>query len=262
MDWMRGRSPFIMASAVLGGLLVLFLIIPLAESLGSSVGGVWGIIEDSRTIDAFSTSLIAATIATAFTLVLGIPLAYILVNYEFIGKRFIDTLLDIPLILPHNAAGIALLVVLNPRAFIGGAAAGLGIDFIDSIFGVVAAMVFVSSPFMIRSAQEGFQSISPEMEKAARSLGATRSQVFTSINLPLASRGILTGGLLSWARALSEFGAVVILAYYPKTVPVYLNEVLVMDGLPTVLPIISILIIITFVILFLFKTLTKRMNIL
>jgi molybdate/tungstate transport system permease protein len=262
MDWLRGRSPFILASTILGALMVLFLILPLAASLGDSIGGVWGIIGDQRTIDAFSTSLIAATMATTFTLILGIPLAYLIVRYEFTGKRIIDTILDVPLILPHNAAGIALLVILNPRTFLGGAAASIGINFIDSIFGVVAAMAFVSAPFMIRSAQEAFRSVSPEMEKAARSLGASRSQVFTSIQLPLASRGILTGCLLSWARALSEFGAVVILAYYPKTVPVYLNEVLTMDGIPTVLPMIAILIILAFAILLAFRTLTKRLSLL
>ncbi len=262
MDWLRGRSPFIVASTILGALMVLFLVAPLAASLGGSVNGVWGIIGDSRTIDAFSTSLLAATFATAFILTLGVPLAYVLTHYDFAGKRLIDTLLDIPLILPHNAAGIALLVVLNPRTFLGGAAASVGINFVDSIFGVIAAMSFVSAPFMIRSAQEAFLSISPDMEKVARSLGASRAQVFTSVHLPLASRGILTGCLLSWARALSEFGAVVILAYYPKTVPVYLNEILVMDGLPAVLPIISILIILAFAILLTFRTLTNRRSLL
>jgi molybdate/tungstate transport system permease protein len=262
MDWLRGRSPFIVASTVLGALMVLFLIAPLAASLGGSVEGVWGIIGDRRTIDAFSTSLLAATIATAFTLTLGVPLAYIIAHYDFTGKRLINTLLDVPLILPHNAAGIALLVILNPRAFLGGAAASIGISFIDSMLGVVAAMSFVSAPFLIRSAQEAFLSVSPDMEKVARTLGASRTQVFTSIHLPLASRGILTGCLLSWARALSEFGAVVILAYYPKTVPVYLNEVLVMDGLPAALPIVALLIILAFAILLTFRTLTDRMSLL
>ena len=262
MDWLRGRSPFIIVSTVLGALMVLFLVAPLVASLGGSVGGVWGIVGDQRTVDAFSTSLLAATIATAFTLILGVPLAYVITHHDFIGKRLINTVLDIPLILPHNAAGIALLVILNPRTFLGGAAASIGISFIDSLFGVVAAMAFVSAPFMIRSAQEAFTSISPDMEKAARSLGASKGQVFTTIHLPLASRGILTGCLLSWARALSEFGAVVILAYYPKTVPVYLNEVLVMDGLPYVLPIIALLILLSFAILLTFRLVTNRMSLL
>jgi len=262
MDWLRGRSPFIVVSTVLGALMVLFLVAPLAASIGGSVGGVWGIVGDERTVDAFSTSLLAATVATAFTLVLGVPLAYVITHHDFAGKRLINTVLDIPLILPHNAAGIALLVVLNPRTFLGGAAASVGINFIDSLLGVVAAMAFVSAPFMIRSAQEAFTSVSPDMEKAARSLGASRGQVFTTIHLPLASRGILTGCLLSWARALSEFGAVVILAYYPKTVPVYLNEVLAMDGLPYVLPIIAMLIILSFAILLTFRTFTNRMSLL
>ena len=103
-------------------------------------------------------------------------------------------------------------------------------------------------------------SVSPEMEKVARSLGASRSQVFTDIHLPMASRGILTGCLLSWARSLSEFGAVVVLAYYPKTVPVYLNEVLVMDGLSAVLPIVAVLIVLTFAILLTFRILSNRVK--
>lgn len=262
MNWLKGRSHFILASTLLGLIMVLFLIVPLAASIGGSTRGAWAIIFDPRTVDAFTTSLLAATIATAFTLTLGIPLAYVMVRYDFTGKKLIETLIDIPLLIPHNAAGIALLSVLSRGTFLGGVAEGLGISFVDSILGIVAAMSFVSAPFLISSAQEAFSSIDPDLEKVARSLGASSGQVFKEVQLPLASPGILTGCLLSWARAMSEFGAVVILAYYPKTVPVYLNEVLAIYGLQSALPIIAVLIVLATAILLIFRTITKRRSLL
>jgi molybdate/tungstate transport system permease protein len=119
-------------------------------------------------------------------------------------------------------------------------------------------MAFVSAPFLIRSAQEAFGSVSLTMEKAARSLGASSFQVFWHVTFPLALRGILVGCLLTWARAVSEFGAVVILAYFPKTAPVQLFDAWESGGLEAALPISSLLIILAIVILFGFKIVTSK----
>jgi molybdate/tungstate transport system permease protein len=119
-------------------------------------------------------------------------------------------------------------------------------------------MAFVSAPFLIRSTQEAFESVSIAMEKAARSLGASSFQVFRHVTFPLALRGILVGCLLTWARAVSEFGAVVILAYSLKTAPVQLYDAWESGGLPAALPISSLLIILAIVILFGFKLVTSK----
>jgi molybdate/tungstate transport system permease protein len=119
-------------------------------------------------------------------------------------------------------------------------------------------MAFVSSPFMIRSAEEAFTAVNPAMERTARSLGATNFKVFTDVTFPLAHRGVLTGCLLTWARAVSEFGAVVMLAYFPKTAPVQLYDVFVSEGLGAALPISGLLIALAIVIFVAFRVAASK----
>lgn len=253
MAWLRQRSPFIIISAVLGVLMVLFLVVPILGSLGSAATGIIPALSNVQTLNAIWLSFYCAFLATVFMFILGVPFAYLFVRNEFRGKNVLDSLMDMPILIPHNTAGIALLAVLGPMSPIGAAFSTLGINFVDTVWGIVVAMAFVSAPFMIRSAQEAFLSIDPKMENIGRSLGATRFKVFAHVTFPLASRGILTGCLLTWARAVSEFGAVILLAYFPKTAPVYLYEVFVSQGLSAALPINALLIILSIVILIVFR---------
>jgi len=262
MVWVREKSPFILVSTALGVLMVLFLVVPLIGSVGNSLSGLPGAFTDTRTLNAIFTSFYCALLATIFVFVLGVPLAYLLVRYDFAGKHFLDSVIDLPILIPHNAAGLALLFVLAPTSPIGGVFRLFGVEFIDTVFGIVVAMAFVSAPFLIRSAQESFGSVGVAMEKAARGLGASSFQVFRHVTFPLALRGIFTGCLLAWARAVSEFGAVVILAYFPKTAPVYLYDVFEGlgggGGLKSALPISSLLIIFAVIILLGFRLATSR----
>ncbi len=242
-----------MVSLFLSIAMVLFLLVPVIGSLTSSASGIPAALTDQRTLSAIWTSFYCAFLATALMIALGVPFAYLFTRAEFPGKRMLDSLIDIPILIPHNTAGIALFTILAPSYPIGAAFANLGIGFVDTIWGIVVAMAFVSAPFMIRSAQEAFSSVNPNMEKTGRSLGASRFQVFRHVTLPLASRGILTGCLLTWARAVSEFGAVAILAYFPKTAPVYLYDVFVVQGLNAALPINGLLILLAIAILLVFR---------
>lgn len=260
MSWLRTRSPFIIASAVLGAGMVIFLMLPIASSIVGSATGIPGALEDSGTRNAIITSVYCASLSMVFTMIFGIPLAYIFARYSFAGKNFIEPLIDLPILIPHNAAGIALLMILTPNSMIGGFFDKLGIRFVDSVIGIVVAMAFVSAPFMIRSAQDAFISINPAMEHVARSLGASELQVFRHVSFPLAARGVLTGCLLTWARSMSEFGAVVILAYYPITAPIDLYDTFVTEGLSRALPINGLLIMIAIVILIAFSRLLTRQS--
>jgi molybdate/tungstate transport system permease protein len=253
VSWIRQKSPFIAVSLMLSVFMVLFLSVPIIGTLTNSAGGIPNALTDPRTLSAIWTSFYCAFIATAFMLVLGVPFAYLFTRMEFRGKKVLDSLIDIPILLPHNTAGIALFAILAPSFPIGAAFAGLGIGFVDTSWGIVVAMAFVSAPFMIRSAQEAFSSVGNDMEKTGRSLGATRFGVFRYVTLPLASRGILTGCLLTWARAVSEFGAVATLAYFPKTAPIYLYDVFVIQGLNAALPINALLILLAIAILVIFR---------
>ena len=121
------------------------------------------------------------------------------------------------------------------------------------------AMIFVSAPFMVKSAQDAFDSVGRDMEDAACNLGAAPGRVFVDISLPLAGRGIVSGCMLTWARAVSEFGAVVVLAYYPKTAPVLLSDVLIGEGLTAAMPITGLLLITGLVVLVAFRLLDRAL---
>jgi len=258
LTWLRHKSPFIALSFLLGTLLVLFLVIPIVASLASSAPGLSTALTDPRTLNAIWTSFYCAFIATFVILILGVPFAYLFVRREFLGQKVLDSLIDMPILMPHNTAGIALITLLGPSYPFAAAFSFLGIKFIDTIWGIIIAMAFVSAPFMVRSAQEAFMSVDPSMEKAGRSLGATKFKVFAHVTLPLATRGILTGCLLTWARAVSEFGAVVLIAYFPKTAPVYLYDVFVSQGLSAALPINGLLILLAIIILIVFRTVVAK----
>lgn len=258
MTWLRDKSPFIAVSFVLGTLMVLFLVVPVVTSLASSASGLPTALTDPRTLSAIWTSFYCAFIATLFVLILGVPFAYLFVRKEFPGKRIVDSFIDMPILMPHNVAGIALLTLLAPNYPLGAAFSNIGIGFVDTVWGIIIAMAFVSAPFMVRSAQEAFASVDPSMEKAGRSLGASRYGVFAHVTLPLASRGILTGCLLTWARAVSEFGAVVLIAYFPKTAPVYVYDVFISQGLSAALPITGLLILLSIVILIVFRVIVAK----
>ncbi len=203
-------------------------------------------------------SFLSATITTIITVMLGTPLAYLLAKKEFREKSFIDSLIDLPVLIPHTVAGIALLTILAPNTFIGRPLSELGIRFLDTVFGIVAAQTFVSAPLYIKTVKEVFADVDPSLEKAARTLGASPSKVFAKVDLPLAERGMLTGAILCWARAISEFGAVIILAYYPYTAPVLIFVRFMSEGLAASRPIAAWLMMLTFAIFACLKALQRE----
>ncbi len=207
---------------------------------------------------AILTSLVSATITTLISLILGVPLAYILARVEFNGKKVLDSLLDLPLLLPHTVAGIALLGMFGRNSFFGHFFGYLGITFLDSLWGIVVAQFFVSSPLLVKSARDMFLKIDERYIKASRSLGASRLDTFLDIELPLSAKGIFTGSIMCWARALSEFGAVIILAYHPMTAPVIIYATFTSQGLTKSKPIAALLLLITFMIFFVLKVVEHK----
>ena len=179
-------------------------------------------VEESFT--ALALSIEAATASTLILLTLGIPLAYLLARYEFKGKGLIESIIDLPLVVPHAVVGIMLLTAFGPRTTLGEAIKSLGVVMADSFWGIVAAFAFVSAPLLIDTVREGFASINTYLEGVARTLGAGPGRTFLTISLPLAARSVFTGSLLAWARAMSEVGALLIIAYYPKTINVLIVE--------------------------------------
>ena len=153
-----------------------------------------------------------------------IPLAYLLARRRFRGKRWVEAVINLPVVIPHTAAGVALLMVFGRRGFLGQWLAPLGVTFTDNLGGIVVAMLFVSLPYLVNLSREAFALVDDELERVALTDGASPWQAFWHVTLPLAWRGVLGGAVMMWARGISEFGAVVILAYHPKIVPVLVYE--------------------------------------
>ncbi len=246
---------------LLGLIIFLFIIVPLGKMLVSSLAEpeiLWQTILDSEVTGAILLTLYAAAIATLIGFVLGVPLAYFLARHDFPGKKLVEGLIDVPIVVPHTAAGIALLFVFGRQFAVGKIFKSMGIEFIDSTAGIVIAMLFVSIPFLINSAKDGFRKVDVRMEKVARTLGASPWQVFLSISFPLAWRSILTGNIMMWARGISEFGAVIILTYHPMIAPVLVYDRFEAFGLDYARPVAVLLIIVSVLVFIALRTLANR----
>jgi molybdate/tungstate transport system permease protein len=228
--WPAG--PFQVMAWLLGGLLLAFIVLPLIRlAATSSVSSLRQAAASAQIRDATLLSLQDAAITAGIATLFAVPLAYVLARHRFPGRGTIQALVDLPLAVPHTVAGIALLFLLGRTGWIGGPAGRIGISFYGSQWGIVAAMLFVSCPFAVNSARVAFEAIDPRLEQAARSLGATPWHAFRRVTLPLGLRGVLTGAVLVYARSISEFGAVVIIAYYPATAPVEIYNLFLQSGL-------------------------------
>lgn len=146
--------------------------------------------------------LLAALVALFF----GVPLAFLLAR-GFAGQAIVESLVDLPLVVPHSVAGILILFGFGRQGLFP------SVSILSTTVGLVLALTFVASPYAVNGAREGFEAIDDRLEYAARSHGANPFESFRRVHVPLAARGILTGGLLAWARAVSEFGAVAVVAY-------------------------------------------------
>jgi NifC-like ABC-type porter len=184
-----------------------------------------------ETRDAIWMSLQTATVSTLVVLLLGVPLAYFLVRSDFPGRSILDAMVDLPIVLPPPVAGLALVFILGPEPGIGSLLREkFGLQFANDWKGIVLAQVFVSSPFLVRSAQAAFQAVDPKLEHVSRTLGATPLRTLWRVTLPLAARGIFMGCILTWGRAIGEFGSVSVIAQHPETMPVRIYTQFVTSG--------------------------------
>ncbi|MFF3067579.1 ABC transporter permease [Kitasatospora sp. NPDC057936] len=211
----RRHAPRVPATLLLPALVGLaFLILPL---VGLLVRAPWSALSEELTStavwDALRLSLICATLATTVSLVLGVPLAWLLARTELPGRRVIRALVTLPLVLPPVVGGVALLLVLGRRGIVGSwldSAFGITLPFTTT--GVVIAEAFVAMPFLVISVEGALRAADPRYEEAAATLGASRLTAFRRVTLPLIAPGIAAGAVLAWARALGEFGATITFA--------------------------------------------------
>lgn len=172
----------------------------------------WAVISDAQVLAAFRVTLWAAVWASLVNAVCGLLLAWVLVRYRFLGRGMVDALVDLPFALPTAVAGIALAALFAADGWLGRPLAALGVQVAFQPLGIVVAMVFTSIPFVVRAVQPVLEALPRQVEEAAATLGARPWQVFCRVILPLLSPALVSGVVLSFARSLGEFGAVIFIA--------------------------------------------------
>jgi len=253
------REPFFWITISCGLVIMAFILLPLIEMMTApSLSMLKETIKDKDVVRSIWLSIYTAGLAALISFVLGTPLAYLLARRDFMGKRLVEGIIDLPIVIPHPVVGIAILGVAGKNHWIGHLLSELGIRIMGSVTGIVIVLTFVGMPFYINAAKSGFESISPRLEKVSRSLGASMFSTFFRITFPLAWRSMLIGIIMCSARAISEFGAVVIVAYHPMIAPVLIYERFEAYGLKYSQPVAVWLVSICLVLFLILRILTLR----
>ncbi len=244
------------------GLVVAYLALPIiALFFHSNPEQFISSLTEPKVIDALVLSLITSTIAMGVIVLVGTPAAYFHSRMEYPGKNIVDILIDLPLVLPPAVAGLALLLLYGRMGLIGQCRHIFGIDIGFTIIAVIMAQIFVASPFYLRQAKALFRQLDPSYEQTARSLGASPLFVFATIVLPLTFEGLLSGLVMTFARALGEFGATIMVAgnlpRVTQTMPLAIYGAMQGD-FNTAITISILLVLISFGIMAIISILTKR----
>ncbi|MEW6381221.1 MAG: ABC transporter permease [bacterium] len=257
------RLAFDFAISCAAGIFTCFIVLPIA--------GLFTVTPFRELMSQFQSPLICSSILvsleTSLTVVflafcLGVPMAYLLATTQFRGKEVLDTLIDLPITLPPLVAGLALLIILGGNSPVGDFFSRHGVDLVFSKKGIIMAQLFVSAPFLIKSSRQAFESIGENIMKASSTLGASKFYTFKNVALPLAKNGICAGMVMTWARALGEFGATSMVAgcipckTQTMTVAIYMNA---MSGkLSSSIAVALLLTIFSFTALLIFKSRAKK----
>ncbi|HTV36127.1 MAG TPA: ATP-binding cassette domain-containing protein, partial [Xanthobacteraceae bacterium] len=218
----------------LAGLLAIYLIAPLIAGVQQAGLADWHSVDTAALLHASAVSIASSTLATVIIALGGIPLGYLLARLPGRAMATVGFLVQLPLALPPLASGILLLFLVGYASPIGRLTAGA---LTDSFAGIVIAEVFVAAPFLIIAARSAFASIDPVLEDVAATLGRGPFYVFSRVSVPIAWPAIVSGLLLAWLRAFGEFGATVMVAYHPYSLPVYTYVAFGSQGLPAMLPV-------------------------
>ena len=239
----RGDGVITVILALAVSVFLLFLVTPLLGLVGrGGAEGVRLLLGDHELRRSLALTAGAATLATLLGVIGATPIAYALARGRFRGRAVLAAIIDLPLLIPHPVAGIALLLVFARNTPLGELLSAVGAQITGSVFGIVCAMLFVSAPLYVSAAREAFDRVDPRFEGVARTLGDSRISALRRITLPLAWRGLLAAAIVMWARAVSEFGAIVVLVYHPRVVSVLSYERFTAEGLSAALPVAAVLV--------------------
>jgi molybdate transport system permease protein len=194
--------------------LVVFLALPVLVLVLRAIlgGGLVAALGNSAVLSALGLSLATTAVSLGLTLAFGTPLAFLLARRRFRGASIVETIVDLPIVIPPSVAGLALLLLLGRRGVLGDALEVVGVSIPFTTLAVILAQTFVAAPFYVRSARAGIAAVDSDIEDAARVDGATERDVFRWVTAPLAGAALAAGAVMSWSRALGEFGATIMFA--------------------------------------------------
>jgi molybdate/tungstate transport system permease protein len=256
---MKKKEPFFWFTISCAVVILAFILLPLIEMMTEpSLSMMKETARDRDVMRSIWISIYTSGSAALISFLFGTPLAYLLARTYFRGRRFVESMIDLPIVIPHPVVGIAILGVAGRNHWLGQVMTELGIRVMGSVTGIIMVLTFVGVPFYINAAKDGFESISPRLEKVSRSLGASMFSTFFRITFPLAWRSMVIGLIMCAARAISEFGAVVIVAYHPMTASVMIYERFVGYGLKYSQPVAVWLVSICLILFLALRILTLR----
>jgi ABC-type sulfate transport system permease component len=266
--WRTGPLWLALQLVLSGSLLLLFVLPIYALFTYGPLSGILSAAGSVQVREALWLTFFASGIAVLAAVVFGIPMGYLLARRAFPGRTVVESLVALPVVVPHLLVGLGLFLLLVPGTVLYRFTQSIGFPVYDTIWGVVLVMVFVSAPYTVLASELSFRAVDGRVLEAARSLGAGNATVFLTVTLPLALRGVVAGLILSWARAVSEIGGLLILAYavYPggpysgpvtATISVYIYDLFQNGNLVGAAAVSSLFLIIAFV-LFLLVRLGER----
>ena len=239
--------------------LVLLILFPLTKMItGSDLKDLIQTVKDPEVIKAISLSIYTSICAALISFVFGTPFAYILARNNFKGKKIVEGIIDLPIMIPHPVIGIAILSLAAKGQWFGKLLEAFGVEIMGTTTGIVTVLTFVGMPFYINTVKAGFESIPVRLEKVSRSLGAGPYSTFLRVTFPLSWRNMILGMIMCLARAISEFGAVVIVAYFPMTAPVLIYERFTAYGLKYSQPVAVWLILISLILFVSMRLFAKK----
>jgi molybdate/tungstate transport system permease protein len=255
------REPFFWISLFCGVIVVGFIVLPIFQLMTEpSFDMMKQTIIDRKVLSSIGLSIYTAGAAAAISFIFGTPFAYLLARSHFKGKRIIESIIDLPIVIPHPVVGIAFLSIAGKNHWMGQVFAELGIRMMGSVTGIITVLTFVGMPFYINAAKNGFESIPTRLESVSRSLGASMFSTFFRITFPLSLKSMLIGLIMCAARAVSEFGAVIIIAYHPMNAPVLIYERFEAYGIAYSLPVSVWLVFLCLVLFIALRMLTHRIK--
>ena len=238
----RFKPTFLLFGA-LGGLLLVSLVLPIVNLfVQADLAGWTASLRERGAGDALWVSALSSAITVVIMTLLGVPLGYLLARGRLRFTQLWIGLVFLPMVVPDLAGGILLLQTFGPHGTIGHPAGLWNLELTNNLAGIVLAQLFVSAPFVVVSALAAFTGVDPKLEMAAATLGDSQWHIFWRVSLPLAWPGIAAGITLAWIRALGEFGATLIVAYNPHTLPVYMWVQFESNGLTGALPVAFVLV--------------------